>query len=222
MNATCGYLVSMRNSVLSVAMLAMVLLGCGTPRTVSDVVPEAKETSAPVVTLHMDGDFTAEERADAFKAAEVWRKQTQGLARIELVYDVDFNDLMGLGQLFAEEANIVVRRDSEDPIVQAADEEEGCDSCVLGWMNAGGIHGPGHQPIHGAFVVDRLSVSREMRVQVMIHEFGHVLGVPHVAAIQGLMYPYAMPGRTSCLKQPDLVAFCSVNECADVHMLPCE
>ena len=169
----------------------------------------------------MDVDFTADERADAQDAANIWRAQTSGLADINLVYDADFNDLTTMGLLMDADANIVVRRTSDMVTVLKADEEADCFGCVLGWMNAGGIHGPTHKAIHGAFVVDRITAPG-IQIQVMIHEFGHVLGVPHVGAIQGLMYPAVIPGRTACLKKPDLVAFCGVNECGIHKMYPCE
>ena len=229
-----NYIVSIRNSLVSLG-LALVLLvtGCaGTkaivrPATVSTMVPDAEEPRPPEVTLHMDTAFTAEEREDAFRATEVWRKQTNELARIHLVYDLDFDDLIGLNKLFTNGASLVVRRDSEDTLVQGADEESGCDGCVLGWMNSGGLHASGHPPVHGAFVFDRLEglnadLIPGIRLQVMIHEFGHVLGLPHVAATQALMYPGVIPGRTSCLKQADLSAFCSVNVCGTTRMFPCE
>lgn len=227
-----AYLVSMRNSLASLGLaVTMLLTGCTgaatvKPPTVSAMVPDAEEVRSPEVTLHMDTDFTAEERADALQAAEIWRKQTNGLARINLVYDLDFSDLIGMNELFTHGASLVVRRDSEDSLVQGADEESDCDSCVLGWMNSGGLHAIGHPPVHGAFVVDRLEEYNQViptfRLQVMLHEFGHVLGLPHVPATQAIMYPAVIPGRTACLKQSDLTAFCSVNVCGATRMYPCE
>ncbi len=149
--------------------------------TVATLLPDAEQTREPKVVLHMDTAFSPEERANAATAADTWYKQTGGLAQITLVYDLDFDDLVGMNQLFTSGANLVVRRDSDDTIVQASDAESDCEGCVLGWMNAGGLHGPGHQPIHGAFVVDR---HPELQLAVMLHEFGHVLGVAHVGAYQ--------------------------------------
>jgi hypothetical protein len=216
----------MKKLLIAIVMLA-VAIGCHKPApvvTVSSLVPDAEELRSAEVTLHMDTAFTAEERVDALQAAETWRKQTNDLARIVLVFDLDFDDLIGMNKLFTQGANLVVRRDSEDPVVQASDEESECVGCVLGWMNSGGLHGIGHQPIHGAFIADRLVNDRfpSLRVQVMLHEFGHVLGLPHVTSIQAIMFPGVIPGRTSCLKKPDLVAFCSVNECGPTQLYPCE
>ena len=88
-------------------------------------------------------------------------------------------------------------------------------------MTSGGIHNPAGSRVIGGFVADRIS-SLGVRTQVMIHEFGHALGLPHVGARQAMMYPSADPHRTDCLKKPDLVAICDVNECGKYKMIPCE
>jgi len=201
--------------------LAMAVTACGRPVSVSGLVPGAESVRPARAELHMDVDFTESERADAAKATDIWRKQTGGLADIRLVYDLDFNDLAGLNEHLELNHSVVVRRTSEQDSVVAADAEAQCDGCVLGWMNSGGIHAPGHKPIHGAFVVDRFTMPG-IQLQVMLHEFGHVLGLPHVEARQAIMYPSVVLGRTQCLKKSDLVAFCDVNECGSTVLYPCE
>jgi hypothetical protein len=188
------------------------------PAPHGDLVPDPEEVRPPHVTLHMDVAFTPEERADAEAAAVVWSHQTNELAKVVLVYDVDFDDLIGLSDLYACGANMVIRRNSEDALVQATDKEHGCSGCILGWMNKGGIHASGHPPVHGAFVVDR---HPELRLPVMIHEFGHALGVQHVADDKSMMYPKVREGRPSCLNRSDLIAFCAVNVCDGRTLYPC-
>lgn len=212
-----AYSVGMRYLV---AFVLLLIVGCTKPMTVTTLVPGAQEPLAPSVTLHMDTDFTTSERASAQEAVDLWRNQTSGLANITLVYDLDFNSLSNLQEHVAEGHHLVASMESWMSVVQSEDESNHCDGCVLGWMNAGGVHGVGHRPIHGAFVLDRIPA--DMLTAIMVHEFGHVLGVPHVGAIQGVMYPAAIRGRTACLKKPDLVAFCSVNECGNRKMYPCE
>lgn len=203
----------------AIVAIGTLISGCTKPQvSVSTLVPGSSEPLPAKTTLHMDVDFTPEERADADSAADTWSKQTGGQAKIDLVYDLDFNDPIGLVRL--QDANVVVRRESWMEAVKEADSETNCHGCVLGWMNAGGLHNPWGYQIHGAFVVDRINPS-DLR-QVMLHEFGHALGVPHVQAVQGIMYPIAVHGKLACLRRVDITAFCSVNACDSRKTYPCE
>ncbi len=194
-------------------LLTLLLIGCSGTVQIGDILRGAAGTSPPVITLHMDTEFTAEERADANNAALLWNKQTGGVAKITLLYDLDFNSPSELERL--QDSNLVIRAESDMRVVVAMDN--GCVGCVLGWMTSGGLHNVGHGPINGAFVVDR--IPRESRTQVMLHEFGHALGLPHVPARQAIMYPSLQAGQSTCLKKPDLVAFCEVNECGSAQMV---
>lgn len=189
--------------------------------SLAPLVPEAEELRPAQVTLHMDVEFSPDERKDLAQAVGIWSRQTSGLAAIWLVYDLDFNDLIGLNEHVVMGHHTVVRLTSDLASVESADTEAHCLGCVLGWMTEGGIHNEARQPVHGAFVVDRLS-NQNRRVQVFLHELGHVLGLSHVAQRHAIMYPSIVEGRVTCLKQPDLVAFCTVNDCGHSLILPCE
>lgn len=207
---------------LKFAVLALIIFLTGCARfDIKSLSPTFSDPKAPKVVLHMDTAFTAEERLDANRAADMWRAQTSGVADIKLVYDLDFDDLIGMHKLIDEKASLVVRYESGMVAVERADEESDCDGCVLGWMTAGGVHNPRQTPLMGAFVADRIT-KPGIRAQVMLHEFGHALGLPHVASRQSIMYPAAVPGVAACLKQADLSAFCEVNVCNGAVMHPCE
>ncbi len=183
------------------------------------LVPNAEEPKAPTVVLHVDTDFTSEERAEMEDAAAIWYVQTSHLAVIALVYDLDFSDMANLKAHVDADDNLVARMESWMRAVQEGDQPH---AMVLGWVSpGGGIHNPEHAPTHVAFVTDRF-LDRDMALQVITHEFGHVLGLPHVASRQSIMYPSINRGRKVCLKKADLTAFCEVNECGTVRMLPCE
>ncbi len=203
-------------------LVLMMFLTVGCARfDIKSLSPTFSDPKAPKLVLHMDTAFTAAERADADQAAIIWKAQTEGVADIKLVYDLDFDDLIGMQKLIDAKANLVIRYESDMYAVALSDEEADCDGCVLGWMTAGGIHNPKNSPVYGAFVADRIT-KPGIRIQVMTHEFGHALGLPHVASRQSVMYPAAIPGRTACLKPADLAAFCEVNVCNGATMHPCE
>jgi hypothetical protein len=57
--------------------------------------------------------------------------------------------------------------------------------------------------------------------QVALHEFGHVLGLPHGG---GIMERYSFKAPQLCLKKADTDAFCKVNAraCGKLPMFPCD
>jgi len=184
------------------------------------LVPDVEDLKPAAVTLHLDVDFTPVEREAMTAAASIWFRQTSGLAAITLTWDLDFDDMSGLRYHEMLGHNTVVRLTSDLETTAAVDKESGCNSCVLGFMTAGGIHSG--KPIHGAFIVDRLITPNRM-LQVFLHEFGHVLGLSHRPERHAIMFASIVDGKTPCLKRPDLVGFCDVNDCYPTSpMLACE
>lgn len=203
-----------------VLLLAIVLaVGCRTAQSkvveLAPMVPDVSAPVPPVVTVHADTDFSDVDKKAIADACHIWSVQTDRLTKITVVYDLDFNDMASV-QSVAKDVYIV-SLESWMPAVRAMDG----DGIVLGWMGpAGGIHNPWGIKPHGAFVADRLNSKN--RLQVFVHEFGHLLGIPHLPNIQATMFPNIIVGRKACLHKPDLDAFCSVNECGTHTMYPCE
>jgi len=205
----------------------MVLLqGCGSEVLLPRLLPGESPTAPPEMVFHADIDFTSSERLDLERAAYIWNKQTSGLAKITFVYDLELTSVSNIVDHQLEHQ--LMRATNDLDIVAEEDEDCAPDDpstlwnehhCVLAWMTSGGIHNPWHHPVRGVFNVDRME---GVSVQVMLHEFGHALGLAHLEQVQAIMYPNVSRDRTVCLKKPDLVAFCGVNECGTHKMLPCE
>lgn len=175
----------------------------------------------PKTVIHCDDEFTYAERTELFDAAKAWSEQTSGLADIKLVFDLHFDSTSELDAHVKAKHNLMVKMQSWMELVVEEDKASGAH--LLGLVSpGGGMHNPLGKAYTVVFVADRLSPDAISLKQVAMHEFGHVLGIPHVYAANAILYPSAFPAKNVCLKQPDLSAFCASNVCGKSVMKPCE
>lgn len=202
---------------IAAPVLAILSTCCGKPPVLPDggLVPKAA-----VIEFHADTDFTPEERGNIDFSANVWNTQTNGQAKVTVVYDLDFGSVDSLKA--AMDQNTIVRNH--------CDEDPNVDEGTLGWTPPwGGIHDPQGRHSRMMLCVDRMdewgsktkSGKDNYWRQTVIHEMGHALGLSHVAHPNALMFPSIVPDRKACLKVPDLVEFCSMNVC-NKPTFPCE
>lgn len=179
----------------------------------------------PAVVMHGDTSFTKGERASIEKAAGIWKYQTDGLANLKVVWDLDS------AKADIENENVILRMNSSDEVVQWADcEATGfgaflapgqCEPIVLAWVSpSGGVHNNGHRKVQLVIIPDRYNTP-DLELAVELHEMGHIFGLPHLPSPQSVMYPSANAEKT-CLRQADLSEFCSQNVCTGYTMHPCE
>lgn len=181
----------------------------------------------PMFTMHGDTSFNKEERGWIEEAAGIWSKQTDGLANIKFVWDYV------PGESEDDERKddyTVVKHTSYEPAIVATDcdisEEAGlppgvCVPMLMAWVwPSGGIHNTAGAAVSLNFIPDRYD-GKDRWISVAIHEMGHVFGLPHSSFKQAVMWPSNDPAKT-CLKQPDLQAFCQANVCEGHVMHPCK
>lgn len=206
--------------------LAALLLGCQ-----STPIAPSNPGTAMVVTMHADVGFKSAERREIYNAASAWDSATSGLAHIDVEFDYDPDSPASIKEHAKD--NVLLRRPEDSPIVKQIDCEATeaatgmltCLPIVLGWVNNdGGVHDKSGGQLQMNLIPDRETGTGGTPglANVAMHEFGHVLGLQHVADRFAAMYYAEIPGRPVCLTQPDLSEFCRVNYCGSTPMKPCE
>lgn len=201
----------MKYLVTLVILFLTLVAGCSQHNA---LVPSHKRM--PVTTMHADTQFSPDERAAIDLAAWKWALQTNGMAQITIVYDLDKTSIISLME--NDENNVIIRADSSMELVQAVPEG------VLAWVTSqcgGGIQDPCGAPVMMVVVSDRMPESLE---QIAMHEFGHVLSMQHVRDANSIMRPavHVFPEAGVCLKQADISEFCRVWDCGHTQMFPCD
>lgn len=173
------------------------------------------------VIVHTDKAFTEEERFQVVAAADTWNAQTDGLANLEVVFDLDMNGASDLLHL-ARNHVLLLRMPEDTDVVEYLDEDSG--GRVLGAVTPSG-GALVSKEARMIIVADRLPDSPTFR-RVALHEFGHLLGLPHVPEPTGIMYPSTGPVPedkmgTVCLRLPDIAEFCRVHDCSGANPTHC-
>ena len=143
------------------------------------------------LALHVDVAFNAAGRKEIQAAAAAWRELSKGRVRITPIYDLDFNDIEGLKEHQARGDTVLIGVLSSMPIVEAIDARvqtspSGRVVAATTELQQGG---------HAVFaIMDRIQATRFR--QVLMHELGHVLGMPDLDEMGAIMSGVEVKGST--------------------------
>lgn len=172
----------------------------------------AARPEAVFLVFHGDTDFTMGERALLIAAEEIWYRQTDGIANIIVMFDLDFHDAVGLAKLNRDKANMLIRYTSGLDAVKATDKFFKAN--VLGWASVS------ENKWTMGLVMDRYP-NGAYALQVMVHEMGHTLRLDHIDNEKSIMNPYLVPKAAVCLRKPELDQFCGLYNCEGRNVRPC-
>ena len=197
---------------LFTVLLALLATCC---TRMSPPAAKAPQAQAPLVRLDVaaDVDFSGPERKAILEATKAVYDQTGGRVRVDLEFDLDFTDPDGVKEAF-EHRWTLVRLDSNTDIVRMLDFRMG--------ESSGGILGltlPEQRQV--ILVANRLQSPEKFR-HVVMHEFLHAVGVPHVPDRRSLMYPQSVVPHTECMHPADMAALCDVLHCDPKQIPACE
>lgn len=206
----------LKNTLYSLA--TVLFLGCCT-RANQPATPLPPETFAPetvTLTVHIDKSMTQEQKDSVRSAIQEWQIAVRSIVTSNIVEDWSNEEEM-IGPTI-ENDEMICTRDvyvaglkNSHSLVQIIDEKVDTKTGqVLGYTNSK----CGSKWI--ALFVDR-SEKQKFRT-VMLHEFGHLIGMQHLPIVGTIMYPSVDKG-TNCITQIDLAQFCSMWKCRPEQMI---
>jgi hypothetical protein len=194
--------------------LLIIASSVGCAHSMSIHYPEVPKFSPKVsIDLHGDTAFSEKERQTISLVALTWNDYSNGLASINLVFDLDFDDMKSFD--LAINQNTLVRSLSSSVLIQNVDMIDGAD--VLGFVSHSRTNRLLPQRMY--LVQDRLENDQRF-FSVVLHEFGHMLWMNHVDTFGTLMY-HSMYNSISCPTKLDMEEFCKANECKLSNMKWC-
>jgi len=171
--------------VLATVAVGLVCLAACAPRA---FLPDTTEVTEIIVTrsvsrtLHADVDFTEAGRSRIRQAGVRWANFTQGRVNLQIVFDLDFDDMIGLAEHMAEAHDAIIPVHSSMDIVSRLTTETGLDN---GKLLLGATTHHENDAMVVRLVMDR--IDPDDFETVVTHELGHVAGLPDLPTQDSVM-----------------------------------
>ncbi len=171
---------------LALLFVLFVLSACCTPTPSRAPAKRPDVTTVTVsrdfaITLHADKDFNAFARERIDRAARDWRDVTRGRARIDVLFDVDFDSVANLETHRELGHAWLIGTMSDWPMGMWIDRRLGGPGATPLAATIEPVNGP----VSVFLIVDRIAV--EDFFSVVLHELGHVMGLPDLETFNSVM-----------------------------------
>lgn len=187
--------------IASFILMLLLLVGCCSPKKPVGDVTNVKVFRDVAVTIHADSDFGPLSRGIFQKATDRIRKFTKNRARIDVVYDLDFNSETNLQEHLVNHHSMMIGIESGSDIANIIDTNHpgGTILGVTAFLKDGSVR--------VAFITDRIRL--DAVDSVVTHELGHVIGFDDLPVMGAIMSGLSDPS----LKEPEDFTPADLAEC---------
>jgi len=172
--------------ILSLISLCLLILipGCLVFESSSHKHTHAPENEAAVLItpVYVDSSFTDKQKADIAQSLKIWNDALVGQHKFEVVYVGEITDEVQ-AKVEKTDFGLIIHKDNDEDLIA-----EG----VLAYVD--GLRG------HNMFVETDFIGERNL-VAILIHEAGHVLGLPHIIIQGTVMAPSYALHQPNCIDE---------------------
>jgi len=153
--------------------------------------------TAKSLTFHADTAFTQQERDILEISCSEIYKQSSGLLKLNIIYDLDFISTNSL--LYHTSDNLLMRAPSYADYIKPD---------FLGFT----VKNPNTGQIFIYIISERIKTPIAFQ-HVAMHEFLHGFGLHHVTSINSIMYPETLSNPPTCMTEDDAWELCGIYHC---------
>lgn len=167
--------------------------------------------------VYIENTFTPTEENYILNGVKEWECATGGMIRVRFVLHFSISDYTSISD--PRHAIIFVKSNSNVEIIKQSDRDRQKDPNVIRFTV--GLYEKGSGAITDQIFLVENMLSNQTYKGVVEHEFGHALGLAHNSNANSIMFPH-IDGAAHNLTTNDLNEFCSLYNCKDAFIHPCE